>query len=160
MYNLHPVFTTLPFALFMVVAFLEGVSLFWKPPFLQRTIQVNLLLAGLTIIPAFLSGYQGLTLAEQSFTVQESLIVTHHSFGKALLFIAVPCVALGLVSANVKEYRIVWKGFYYLTLFCCVGLVIYTGYLGAELVFSHGAGVKVEAAQLLTREYQAPLPLP
>ncbi|RIL05620.1 MAG: hypothetical protein DCC75_11520, partial [Proteobacteria bacterium] len=95
----------------------------------------------LAVAAAFISGYQGSELANQTFVISQDYIDQHHSWGRLLLFAIFPCVALKLCSEWATHNRSIFKAFYYSFLLICLGLALRTGFLGGELVFKHGAGV-------------------
>jgi len=142
-YNFHPPLTAFPLALFTVVVVLEGVSLFYKSEQLRMAIKVNVLFAGLAVVCAFYSGYWGNEYASQTFEVSADLISQHHVAGRLLLFCSVPCVGLCFIWEKAKHRPDLFRGAYYGFLSVCFFLVLYTGYLGAGLVFDHGAGVMI-----------------
>lgn len=143
MYNFHPVLSSFPFALLSVCVLLEMCSFFRADQRLQFVIGINLSLAGAGALAAFFSGYQAAELANQSFSVADELISQHHSYGRLLLFAILPCLALKYFSLrasfNKRGFRYAYLGF----LAISFGLIIMTGFLGANLVFAHGAGVKL-----------------
>lgn len=141
-YNFHPPLAAFPFALIFVVVLLEVLQLLRGSLQFEQVIRVNLVIASIFAVLAFFSGYQANDLANQSFVVTDSQISQHHLFGKALLFSLIPCLALRFLAPSAKHGAKVFWGIYYLLLTICFGLVMYTGYLGAELVFGHGAAVR------------------
>ncbi len=144
-YNFHPVLTTFPFALLSVVVLLELWAAFRASDKLQFVISLNLVVACLGIGFAFLSGYQASELANKTFVIPDDVISQHHSYGRLALFLTAPCLALKYFSLkatyNRQGFRFAYLGF----LALIYAFTIMTGYLGAELVFSYGAGVKATA---------------
>ena len=108
------------------------------------TISVVLVMAVLAVIATFFSGYQASDVADQTFLIDDAVIGYHHVWGRGLLFLVVPCVALQLISERASYNRSIFRGAYLVTLLICLGLAGYTGFLGGKLVFEHGAGVFAE----------------
>ena len=141
MINLHPPLVAFPVALLSVVVFLEVMAA-WRPfSWIRSVISVNLVLAAAAVLVAFFSGYQASELADQTFQVPDDQISWHHAIGRMLLFVIWPCLALGLLYPRARYNRSVLRAGYLFLLLCCFALVLYTGFLGGELVFKFGAGV-------------------
>lgn len=138
--NLHPPLTAFPLALIVLVVALEIYSWFrgedWRKP-----IEFVLVLTVVAVAAAFFSGYQASDGADQTFLVPDEPISRHHTAGRFLLFLIVPCAALRFVATRARFNARGFTVAYGVVLAICLGLVIYTGYLGGELVFIHGAGV-------------------
>ena len=105
------------------------------------SISVVLVLAAIAVVATFFSGYQASDVADQTFMIDDAVIGYHHVWGRALLFLVVPCAALQLISERASYNRSIFRGAYLVTLLICLGLAGYTGFLGGKLVFEHGAGV-------------------
>ena len=99
---------------------------------------------GISVLLAFLSGYQGAEFVTPEQNVPDSAIGWHQDMGRILLFITIPVVALGMIYEKAENNKKFFQAAYYFFLILGFLMVLYTGYLGAELVFSHGAGVGVE----------------
>jgi uncharacterized membrane protein len=140
MLNLHPPLTAFPIVLLCLIAFLEvwawARRLDWQKP-----IEVILVLMVVAVGAAFFSGYQASDLADQTFAVPNEAIAWHHNCGRLLLFLSVPCAALRFVAARARFNRTAFGVAYALILVSSIGLALYVGYLGGQLVFKHGAGV-------------------
>lgn len=147
MYNFHPPLSAFPFALITLVALLEIFNFRGTSATFRAAIRVNLFAAGVATIAAFLSGYGASEAANQSFTVADEVIARHHFFGRFLLFVIIPCVAVRLIADRAKHGTRLFVGAYYLLLVVSIGLVVYTGFLGGKLVFESGAGVSVDVRQ-------------
>ena len=139
--NFHPPLTAFPVVLMTVVLVLEGISFFRPEKVSERMIRYFLMAAGLSIGAAFVSGYWASESANQTFVVSDEVIDYHHSVGRLLLFLIVPCIAVRWVYEGATHGRVVLQSIYRLLLVGCWVLTIYTGYLGGELVFTYGAGV-------------------
>ena len=126
----------------IITAFLlEVLSQFQGTDKWRNVIFTNLLFAAGFTLLAFLSGYQAKEIASQTFQVSDDLILVHHYWGRALLFCVVPCLAFHFFMQ--RSGNLVARYLYLLSLALITAIAIYAGYLGGELVFSHGAGVKV-----------------
>lgn len=108
---------------------------------LSKAAEACLVAGAVSVILAFFSGYSASEYADQTFQVSDDLIGLHHTMGRLLLFMVLPSVALKILSSRAQFGRGAFRGFYLGVLIMCVGLVIYTGYLGGQLVFGYGAGV-------------------
>lgn len=141
---LHPPLTVFPPALISVVLLLELVFLFRPYPWIRRVSEVNLALAGVGVVAAFFSGYQAITVAEKTFKIAPELIATHHQFGKLLLFAIIPTVTLGFLHSRATHGKSGFRAAYLFSLALSFALVVYACYLGGDLVFVHGAGVRAK----------------
>lgn len=140
-YHIHPSLAAFPFALITAACLLEGLTVFYAPFGLRSTIKINLILAAVFVIFAFFSGYLAEESASVTFKIDHEKIEFHHLIGRLLLFAIIPCAALCCISDIATGHRVVLRGAYLVLLLLCLSLVLYTGYLGAELVFRQGAGV-------------------
>ncbi len=140
---LHPPLTSFPFALLLTATLLEAFQLLRPSLEVRNAIRIILFFAGFFIIAAFLSGYQASELANKSFVIADELISKHHSVGRLAMIALLSTLVLHEVSIfAVNSKKVFWAG-YYIFLILAVILVVYTGYLGGELVFRYGAGVGV-----------------
>jgi uncharacterized membrane protein len=138
--NIHPFLSSFPVALIITAFVLEFFSLFKGTEKWRNVIFINLLFAAVFTLLAFLSGYQAKEIANQTFQVSEDLILVHHYWGRALLFAIVPCLAFHFFMQ--RSGHVAARYLYLLSLALITAIALYAGYLGGELVFSHGAGVK------------------
>lgn len=145
MINFHPPLTAFPIAFICLVTVLEllNISLFKENAGLKFSIKILLVASLFGSIAAFFSGYQASELANQSFQVADEVIQRHHVFGRSLLILNIVLVGIYFIQQSAKFYLKFFKICYYCLLLLNLALVIYTGYLGGQLVFSHGAGVKL-----------------
>lgn len=138
--NLHPPLTAFPLVLIVLVVVLELYARVrgkdWRGPI--EFIVVAMVVA---VLAAFFSGYPASEGADQTFLVPDEAISRHHTVGRFLLFLSLPCAALRFVATRARYNKRVFEIAYGIVLAVCLGLVVYTGYLGGELVFKHGAGV-------------------
>lgn len=143
-YNFHPLFSGFPLPLLLLVGLFKLLEWRRADENLRKGREIVSIAAVAGVVLAFASGYQGNEWAESSFKVAEETISSHHAIGRLLFFCSLPWLALDLISQRVtfnrRWFQLGGNLFYLL----CLALVIYAGYLGSALVFSHGAGVKIE----------------
>jgi len=104
-----------------------------------RSVEVLAVLTLLATIVAFFTGDEG---AKSLHAIPDGVIGRHHVFGRGLLFGLIPLTALRLIATRASHYRATFKNVYYVFLIGCFLVAIYTGYLGGELVFRYGVGVR------------------
>lgn len=152
--NVHPPLTGFPISISFLICVAEiGKHLCKKKEF---NIVCNFLtLTALVIFPlTYYSGYVGAEYIDPS--IDKKLIASHQALGKFFLFTCIPyCILrsalafekflLGMVTDYVKE--LLETSLTCLSL-AILALAIYTSYLGGELVFKHGAGVKINNTAL------------
>lgn len=138
--NLHPPLTAFPLALLVLVVALEIYSRYRREDW-RKPIEFVLVLMVVAVVAAFFSGYQASDGADRTFLVPDEPISRHHTVGRFLLFLSLPCAALRFVATRARYNARGFDVAYGIVLAVCLGLVVYTGYLGGELVFKHGAGV-------------------
>lgn len=142
--NLHPVFVHFPIALIAVITFCEIAALLTR-----RTIfrEASVIMAIFALLGAIASVATGLAAEET---------VWHDDAGHELMEIheTVGLIFLGIIILY-STFRVVFRNRYGITSWICtflavvgLGVVFYTGYLGGEMVFRHGVGVK--AVELLS----------
>lgn len=139
MYNFHPFLTAFPLVCFTLVVFAEAYLLKKDVQFLSKSSNIILILGCIFTVLAFLTGNMAAENASQSFIVPTDSIANHYSTGKLILFLLIPL----LVFVFLKKENHFIKYLYYVNLLLVYVLVLYAGYLGSQLVFEHGAGVKV-----------------
>lgn len=142
--NFHPPLTAFPVVLISLVVVFEIWFVWRASPAVSFASRVLIVLSAVAVGAAFYSGYQASEMANQQFVVSDQAIAAHQATGRLLLFAIIPCAALRLFWEQAVFYRRVIRGVYYLLLVVCLGLVVVTGYRGGELVFRHGAGVRVD----------------
>jgi len=140
-YNFHPPLAAFPFALIVTVFILEIVNFFIGSTQLKSVIRVNLYIAGVAVVAAFFSGYQANELADATFKVADELIEAHHEVGRLVMFSTLACAIFVALKDRAVHAVSFFRASYYILLLVSVVLVACTGYLGAELVFKHGAAV-------------------
>lgn len=141
MIYLHPALASFPAVLLLVALGLEVASAIRGTDVFRVAIRIQLSLAVVFVLAAFFSGYLANDLANQTFSVADSFISRHHLSGRLLAFLILPCAALEFIARRAVYARGGFRVAYLMLLLLCVGLAVYTGHLGGELVFEHGAGV-------------------
>jgi len=146
-YLLHPPLSSVPITLLVLTLLLDVAHVFLPRGELSHVARVLLVLAALATLAAFFSGYPASDLANQTFVVPDDAISAHHTAGRLLLILVGPCLALRWLSERATHARAMFTGGYAILLTMCVGLALYTGHLGGELVFAHGAGVRASVSE-------------
>lgn len=140
--HLHPPLSAFPFALLTVVVLLEIGRMLGLIKNGEGVVRVNLLIASLASIATFFSGYYSGSQSSVTFKVDESALTSHIAAGRIVLLSLFPCLACYFITqmnpVNPKPFRVL----YLLFLFVAYSAVLVSGYLGGELVFQHGAGVR------------------
>jgi uncharacterized membrane protein len=136
-----------------VPAFLTGAVLielfsFFSPLHRQQNFSLLLsFMACLFSLPTFVTGYVASGPAYEVFGVPVESIAWHHWVSRGLVFTLIPLAALAWIifRGGKKLFRV--RQFYQTLLLFSWGLALYTGYLGGQLVFVHGAGVAPRQVQ-------------
>lgn len=149
MLNPHPPLSGFPIVLVCILALLEGIRLRSKNPAeWQRTLSFVILLL-MTFVPlTYFSGYFGADYAHSQFKVPDEAILQHQLWAKSALFVSIGMTLIYVLAyvaepekpAVAKQLLSLYRFF----LICLLVTLIRTGFLGGNLVFSHGAGVHVE----------------
>lgn len=145
-FNFHPPLASFPVALLSVIFFLEILlisRLFSRwGSVLRHTVTVNIILATIAVIATFFSGYRAMDLAILETSRLQDAVAYHQNLGRLLLFSMLACFAFYVISHKAQYLKnFFWMG-YYLLLLLCMMLVIFTGYIGGDLVFTHAVGVR------------------
>ena len=140
--ELHPPLVSFPFVLLFVALVLELCILVRKHIVSQYLIFSFLIVALVLALVSYFSGHEASKLVNQTFQIDDSLVGRHFLFAKLSLFALVPTVIFKYISIAAEFNRSVFKAVYILFLLASLSLVVFTGKLGGELVFDHGAGVR------------------
>ena len=145
--NLHPMIIHFPIALIFVVAICDLIGIMSGKRSLIQTANIISVFAALGAIAAVTTGL----LAEDSAWLSETaheIMETHEMFGFIFLGLIIVTAIFRLAIGDKIYDRFKWIGL----ILALVGssIVSYGGYLGGEMVYTHGAGVK--EAQLKTAE--------
>ncbi len=146
MFNPHPPLTGFPAVILVLLATVEFFRLARGRAGLDTTSDL-LLLALVLITPlTFLSGYLGAAGADRTFSVPPAAIELHRSSGRLLVILLVPTAVSALLLRAAKKAGGTEpagvRRLYLFLLILALASCLWTGYLGGELVFGHGAGVR------------------
>ena len=139
--HLHAMIIHFPIALLMAGFLSEVIALFIKKEFFSQAAFYLLILGALGATAAyFTGGYAGEGIEEGPLKIPMEL----HE--QAATFTLIFAIITGLFRIVIYYYRYnrnwaKWLGILLFTVL--VGLVARTGYLGGQLVYSHGAGVEL-----------------
>jgi uncharacterized membrane protein len=137
--NLHPVFSSFPLAFLTLTIIIEILNIKYRRSDFAHTTTLLCWATAISTLIVFLLGYPAGSSASISFKVSEDSIAYHHIWGRSILFSLVPL----LIFLHTKNENKVCLVCYYIFLLITLGLIIYTGYLGANLIFLEGAGVSI-----------------
>jgi uncharacterized membrane protein len=141
--SLHPPLVSFPFVLTWVVLFLD-IFAFVKRD--QTYEKMSLYLLNFTTVVTFIayqSGHQASQFASQTFSVSDQDIGVHFFWAKIFLFVILGALLFKWVAVSARFNQRVWQALSLLTISLAAALVLYVGQLGGDLVFQHGAGVRV-----------------
>lgn len=142
--NPHPPLSSFPFVLVCVLAVSELALIIKKNNHTSAKVTLFTIIFLAVITPlTYYSGFWGLDYAEQSFQIPSHLIETHQSYARLFLILLIPlCLIYALRKSNFesKILTFLYRAFLLISLLH----ISYVSFLGGELVFSHGAGVKIE----------------
>jgi len=139
--HLHAMLIHFPIALLMAGFLSEAMALFSKKEFFKNAAFYLLLLGALGAIAAYFSGnYAGEGIEEGPL---KGPIEAHEEAATVTLWLAIIAAMFRVVIFYLKYSRS-WIKWVSIILFAVViGSVVRTGYLGGQLVYSHGAGVQL-----------------
>ena len=139
--HLHAMIIHFPIALLMAGFLSEVIALFSKKEFFSNVAFYLLLLGALGASAAYLTGsYAGEGIEEGPLKNPMEL---HEQAATFTLILAI-VTALFRVVIYYSKYNRSWTKWVGIILFTAlVGSVARTGYLGGQLVYSHGAGVQL-----------------
>jgi uncharacterized membrane protein len=146
MIDLHPSISGLPLAGALLLVVSEVMRLFPRAHSSRSTAQViAVVFCFLTVVGAFLSGYQASSRAGELTGAVEAAMATHHSFGRLLLINSLLLVTFFFLARVATHGRRVLQALYYVSFLIQVAGTVWVGYLGGGLVFQHGLNVAREA---------------
>lgn len=140
--DLHPPLNAFVFVCICVAAGSEVLRVFRNSTVVRFMVGAHVSLAAVFAVFAFVSGLSAAESASEMFEVSDDLIGGHYEAARLLLFVILPCPGLYYIALQAKHSRALFAGLFRAVLLAAFGLVLYSGYLGGKLVFSHGAGVK------------------
>lgn len=139
--HLHAIIIHFPIALLLVGFLSELLALFIKKDFLKNTAFYLLLLGALGAIAAYVSGnYAGDGIEEGPLKIPMEL---HEQAALITLWLAIITALFSVLIYyfKIQNYKAKWAG---ILLYALLAVsVARTGYLGGQLVFSHGVGVEL-----------------
>lgn len=142
--NPHPPLSSFPFVILFLLVLVELLTLTSKKKL--SLVQVSNFLIVLLVIFApltYYAGFWGLDYSEQSFQIPDASIELHQTYAKLLLILIVPlALVYSLIRSNQASKFLAFL--YRLLLLLSLLLVAYVSFLGGELVFNHGAGIRIE----------------
>ncbi|MFN3430259.1 MAG: DUF2231 domain-containing protein [Candidatus Sericytochromatia bacterium] len=140
--TLHPMVVHFPIALLIVVLLFDVTALFFPKVELARA---SLYLSGVATIGAIAAYFSGEAAEEpvEHLPGIETLLERHEDLGKLLAVAAVAALVVRLVFVWRRWHEAV-AGRAMLAFFSAVLAVLVgaTGYVGGQLVYEHGAGVR------------------
>ena len=141
--DLHPPLSSFPFVLTTLVVLSEVTALITGKNIYARAAHLLLALCIVISVGTYYSGYFAAESASRSFSVPQTAISQHQAVAQGALIALAVTVLLSYLRHVAVQGRLGFQLAYGLSLLASYTLVLYTGYLGAELVFSHGAGVEI-----------------
>ena len=139
--HLHAMIIHFPIALIMIAFLSEIMSLFIKKDFFKNTAFYLLILGSLGVISAYFSGsFAGEGIDEGPLKIPMEL----HEQAAVITLILAIITALFKTTIFYFKQNANWAKWIGILLFTAlVGSVVRTGYLGGQVVYSHGAGVEL-----------------
>jgi uncharacterized membrane protein len=139
--HLHAMIIHFPIALLMIGFLSEIISLFTKKDFFKTAAFYLLILGALGAITAYITGgYAGEGIEEGPLLDPMNL---HKQAALFTIWISIIIVLFKSTIFYFKSHKSWAKGIGFLLYMFLVIAVARTGYLGGQLVFSHGAGVEI-----------------
>ncbi len=139
--HLHAMIIHFPIALLIAGFFSEVVAMFSKKVFFKNAAVYLLLLGALGAMAAYFSGYYAGEGIEEG--PLKGPIEKHEDAATLTLWLTI-IAAIFRVAIFYFKYNRLWIKWVGIILFATViGAVARTGYLGGQLVYSHGAGVQL-----------------
>lgn len=145
--NLHPIIVHFPIALIIVAVICDLIGIISRKRSFIQTANIVSVFAAIGAVFAVVTGL----LAEGSIWhpgPAHEILETHEMFGFIFLGVIIVTVIFRLAIGDKIYSRLKWIGF--IMVLIASGIVGYGGYLGGEMVYTHGAGVM--EAQVKTAE--------
>ncbi|WP_373550017.1 DUF2231 domain-containing protein [Haliscomenobacter sp.] len=139
--HIHAMLIHFPIALLMTGFLSEVIALFSKKDFFKHAAFYLLLLGALGASAAYISGsYAGEGIEEGPLEIPMEL---HENAALLTLWLSI-ITAMFRVVLYYFKYNRTWTKWVGILLFSAlIGAITYTGYLGGQLVYAHGAGVEL-----------------
>jgi len=142
MVQLHPPLSGMPLAFIVMLCFVE---LLQRVPAIARAhaaLRTALVVAVVcSTAAAFLSGYQASSALPDLAREAEGHLAQHHAAGRFMLVNAILLGTFCWVSRIAKRGQGVFAALYWGFLLAQLGMALWVGSMGGQLVFSHGLGV-------------------
>jgi uncharacterized membrane protein len=140
----HPLTVHFPIAFLMLSGFL---SLYLLIRYSRSMAKFNLGLMGLGILSAFLSLYTGdIEDGKVSRTLCDPTVLkTHENYAYYMIWCYVTLFIFWFAKlySVIRHYKVIMTLFIVISSIAGLGTLIYTGHLGASLVYEQAAGVQV-----------------
>ena len=163
--DLHPIATHFPIVIGLILSIAEATLFFMLPSsaspkelhrthffrgyFLFVKICCGVLLV--SAIAAFFTGLSAQDVSDQTFIVPDRNMSVHYQYGRITAFFGVFLAICGFTLTQVLYDEKLLRIGYRLVIVVFLALAGFTGYLGGELVFAHGAGVNASVQFLKAR---------
>lgn len=142
---IHPMIVHFPIALVIVAFVAELFGVILRRDFFMKVALLLLIFGAIGIVAAYFSG----TVAEEGINEVGAIgeaFEEHEDAGMAALWAVLVVTAIRSLMAY-KRWMGGWRRWLAVFLLAMISLAVArTGYLGGELVFRHGGGVKVNSA--------------
>jgi uncharacterized membrane protein len=142
----HPLTVHFPIAFPTLSGFL---SLYLLVKYSKSLAQFNLVLLGIGIVTAFISIYTG---DQEDGRVSRTLcdptvLKTHENYAYYMIwcFVTLFIFWVAKLYSRLRHYKMIMLLFICITSLAGLGTLIYTGHLGASLVYKQAAGVNIPA---------------
>jgi uncharacterized membrane protein len=143
MIDLHPPLTGLPLAGMLLLLVAEVVRCFPRLRSSGDIIRNAAVLSCIvSVLGAFLSGYQASSRAGALAVAVEDAMSRHHSLGRLLLINSLLLGTFFLLYQRAIRGRGILMALYYLAFVVQLFGTLWVGYLGGQLVFEHGVNVR------------------
>ncbi len=139
--HIHPMIVHFPIALLIVGFLFDIIGLFFKRDFFTWAGFSLLILGGLGLIAAYLSGnLAGSGITEEGMLKQA--LETHKGAATLTIWLVSITIVVRVLLVYLKKYMGVFQAAAMVLFFVSVLAIARTGYYGGELVFKHAAGVQ------------------
>lgn len=147
---LHPAVVHFPIAFLLLGAAIAVLAVFVRRWHLPLLAAVLLVCGGAGAMVATATGDEAAERVGDISEVGEDVLEHHEDWGEKTRNIAIAAALLSIVAAFMANKKAIGLSFSVLTALCALAAayaVAQTGHYGGELVYRHGAGVKVAPAQ-------------
>jgi uncharacterized membrane protein len=142
MIDLHPSMSGLPLAAALLLITSEAMYCVPRLRPSRSIVQTTAVIACVvTVVSAFISGYQASSLAGELTGAVETAMANHHSLGRLLLINSLLLATFFFLSRVAVHGKRAVSLLYYLSFIVHIIVTVWVGYLGGRLVFEHGVNV-------------------